>query len=383
MRYRKLGNSDLMVSEVGLGGEHLEGKPYAQVESTIHAALAGGINVLDIFMSNPDVRTNIGRALKGRRGDMIIQGHIGAAWIGGQYERTRDLSQCQQHYHDLLDRLNTDYMDVAMVHYIDTLDDLDLSLKNGLFDYANALKRSGAARAVGVSSHNPLVAKKLIESGAVDVLMFSVNPAYDVAPADTELDSLFVPDTFAAQTAFTPSPERAELYRLCEARGVGITVMKGLGAGTLLSAERSPFGKALTVPQLIHYSLTRPAVASILLGLQTADEVAAALAYETASPDEVDYAAVLKSAPKLSMAGRCMYCNHCLPCPSHIDIAAVNKYLDLAELPGGIQPTVKAHYQSLENHGGDCIACGQCESNCPFGVQIIERMARANRLFGA
>lgn len=30
------------------------------------------------------------------------------------------------------------------------------------------------------------------------------------------------------------------------------------------------------------------------------------------------------------MTGRCMYCNHCQPCPARIDIAAVTKFLDLA-----------------------------------------------------
>ena len=98
MRYRNLGRSGLSVSEVGLGGEHLEGKPYAQVEATVHAALDAGINVLDIFMSNPEVRSDLGRALKGRRGGIIIQGQIGSGWIGGQYARTRDIDQCHACY---------------------------------------------------------------------------------------------------------------------------------------------------------------------------------------------------------------------------------------------------------------------------------------------
>ena len=29
-----------------------------------------------------------------------------------------------------------------------------------------------------------------------------------------------------------------------------------------------------------------------------------------------------------------------------------------------------------------CIACGSCEKNCPFSVQIIERMKKAKEVFG-
>ena len=67
MKTRTLGRCGLMASEVGLGCEHLQGLPYEQVKSVIDAALAGGVNIMDVFMSEPEVRSNIGKALKGRR----------------------------------------------------------------------------------------------------------------------------------------------------------------------------------------------------------------------------------------------------------------------------------------------------------------------------
>ena len=67
MIYRELGGTGIAVSEVGFGGEHLEGKESAIVERTVHAALDAGINLFDVFMSEPNVRTNIGRGLAGRR----------------------------------------------------------------------------------------------------------------------------------------------------------------------------------------------------------------------------------------------------------------------------------------------------------------------------
>ncbi len=382
MNLRKLGDSGLAVSEVGLGCEHLQGKDLPLIRSVLDAAIAGGINVLDVFMSEPEVRSNIGLALKGRREKVILQGHIGAGWVDGQYCRTRDVAQCRHFFQDFMDRLQTDYVDIGMLHFVDTEADFDAVMKSGMLEYAEELKQKGTIRAVGVSSHDPIVALKLVETGRINVLMFSINPAYDTLPAETDIEGLFAPGSYA-RDSFTITPERQKLYQTCEAMGVGITVMKGLGAGALLSAETSPYGAALTVPQLIHYALTRPAVGSILVGCRTPEEVEAAIAYDTADVGARDYAAVLARSPKFTLTGRCMYCNHCLPCPSRIDIAQVNKYLDLVELSGDAPDTVRAHYAALDAAGADCIACGQCEERCPFAVPVSERMARAAEIFGS
>ena len=78
MNYRKLGRTGMTVSEISLGCEHLQGKSYELIKSVIDAALDGGINFLDVFMSEPEVRSNIGKALLGRRENVLIQGHIGS-----------------------------------------------------------------------------------------------------------------------------------------------------------------------------------------------------------------------------------------------------------------------------------------------------------------
>ena len=64
-----------------------------------------------------------------------------------------------------------------------------------------------------------------------------------------------------------------------------------------------------------------------------------------------------------------------------IDIATVNKYLDIARLDAKhISPSIRSHYAGLDKSGGDCIACGSCESRCPFDVPIIKNMAEAAQL---
>lgn len=169
---------------------------------------------------------------------------------------------------------------------------------------------------------------------------------------------------------------------MCEQNDIGITVMKGYAGGRLFDAARSPFGVALTPVQCLHYCLARPAVAAVMVGYDTPEHVADAIAYETASDSEKEYEPVLANAPRHSYRGQCTYCGHCKPCPMNIDIALVNKYYDLATMQDKVPDTLKAHYASLSTKASQCIGCQDCESRCPFGVKIAERMEKAARLFG-
>ncbi|MBQ6113372.1 MAG: 4Fe-4S dicluster domain-containing protein, partial [Synergistaceae bacterium] len=166
--------------------------------------------------------------------------------------------------------------------------------------------------------------------------------------------------------------------------GIGITVMKCFGGGDLLSAEMSPAGAALTVNQCIAYALSRPAVACVLAGAHSVEQLKEAVAYESASESEKDYALAFASFPRISWKGHCMYCSHCQPCPVKIDIASVTKFLNLAQSGAGkdIPETVREHYTVLEHHAGECVECGSCENRCPFGVKIRNNMKEAKRIFG-
>ena len=385
MQYRKLGRTGMMVSEISLGCEHLQGKDYDLIKTVIDAALASGINFMDVFMSEPNVRTNIGRALEGRRNEVIIQGHIGSCWVDGQYTVSRKPEEYVSGFEDLLNRLGTDYIDVGMLHFVDKETDWDALAESDMMRYALDLKEKGVIRAIGMSSHDPVTAKKAVESGYIDVLMFSLNPAYDLVPKERDMTGVFAEVLEGKKqnfTGLTLEPARAALYRACEERGVAITVMKALTMGTLLSAERSPLGVAMTEAQCIQYALSRPAVAAVMVGMQRISDVESAAAYWSLTEEERDPSELLGSLGSFSGDGRCMYCNHCLPCPARIDIAAVNKYLDLVELDKRPADSVKQHYLVLGNTAADCLQCGDCETRCPFGVTVTERMQRAAEIFG-
>ena len=123
MEYRRCRRVPEDISAVGIGGEWLSGKSKEEVKSVIDTAIASGMNYIDIFMPDPEVRSDIGYALSGQREKMMIQGHLCTVFEDEQYKRTRDIEQIKASFSDLLTRLQTDYIDVGMLHYVDTEED--------------------------------------------------------------------------------------------------------------------------------------------------------------------------------------------------------------------------------------------------------------------
>ena len=382
MKYRYLGKTGLQVSEIGFGGEWLERHEESESIALIKYAHSKGINIIDCWMPDPKSRNIIGQAVAEDRTGWYIQGHIGSTYQNGQYTRTRDAKQCRIAFEDLLTRLKTDYVDLGMIHYVDKENDWNVVSQSGPYlDYVMELKSQGKIRHIGLSTHNPVIAIKAVESGLVEMIMFSVNPAYDLMPPTDDVHNYFA-DTYADGLSGV-DPVRVRMYKICEQRNIGITSMKSFAGGRLFDAKRSPFGVALTPVQCIHYALTKPGLASVLCGYDTTAQVDAAVAYETAADSEKDYATILAGAPKHTFpGGECTYCGHCKPCPVNIDIAMVNKLYDLAVMQPEVPVSLKQHYLSLDHHAGECVGCRGCESRCPFGVKIADRMSETAALFG-
>ena len=381
MHYRELGATGLCVSEIGLGCEGFLGRSPAYTQEIFDRALAAGVNCMDLYSPDPEMHRNVASAIASVRDSFVLQAHLCTRWRNGQYEATRQLDQVKEAFAVQLENLGTDYLDIGMIHYVDSLATWQQVVDNGILDYALEEKAKGRIRHIGMSSHNPIVALEAIKTGKLEVLMFSVNPCYDLLPGTEDVEDLWADKSYE-KPLFNLDPQREELYETCQRLGVGITVMKAFGGGDLLSETDSPAGKAMTAVQCLHYALTRPAVGAVMCGARSMEDLENALTYESATEEEKDYAAVFAAFPKISWEGHCMYCGHCAPCPKGIAIADVTKFLNLTKAQSMVPETVAQHYSVLAAHGGDCIGCGACETRCPFGVKIRENMAQAKAVFG-
>ena len=380
MDYRELGSTGIMASVIGMGCEGFSEDSFNMAARLFDTAERLGVNYVDLYGSDPEMRRAVGKALKGRREKFYLQSHICSVWKDGQYTKTRDMEEVRAGLDEMMRLLDTDYIDVGMIHYCDAMKDWEEIVSGGVLDYAMELKDRGEIRHLGLSSHNPLVAMRAIEEADIEVLMFSVNPCYDLQPANEDVEEIWADRNYEKELT-NMDPDRQALYEMCQSRGVGITVMKVFAGGELLGSNQIA-GVSLTVDECIAYALSRPAVSSVLVGAHSTEELERSAAYCDAPDEDKDYASALASFPRVSWIGQCMYCGHCGPCPQHIDIASVTKFLNLARNKDAVPETVREHYAELEHHAGECVQCGECESRCPFGVEIRDNMQSADEVFG-
>jgi predicted aldo/keto reductase-like oxidoreductase len=259
-----------------------------------------------------------------------------------------------------------------MLHNCDRQNDYDKIMKpNGLFRLAQRLQHEGKTRFLGFSGHTVDTALQAVNTASIDMLMFPVN--------------------LSAHTV----PGKQALFQTCVRKNIGIAAMKPYGGGKLLSEKRTVQmaryqrgGETLkikkTVPitpvQCLSYALAQPGVSTIVPGCATPEHVDAALACLDATDAEKDFADILASFEQYT-PGECVYCNHCLPCPSAIDIGQVMRLLDAARQQ--LTEELQAAYRQLTANASDCTECGACEERCPFGVKVIEHMRQTAALFEA
>jgi len=371
MHYRTLGRTGINVSVIGLGTEYLP-KEREVVVQTIHRALNHGVNYIDTLFSFPYYLDNLNAALRGKREDVFLAGHLGSGEKNGQYQKTRNLKKAKAYFLDLLKRLDTDHVDILMLHNCDSQQDYhELMKPNGILGLAQRLKQEGKARFLGFSGHTVNTARQALESGVVDMLMFPINLS-----AHTE-------------------PGKKELLQMCVRHNIGIVAMKPYGGGKLLSKDRTVEmvryqrgGEMLkitktapiTAVQCLAYALAQPGVSTIIPGCAAPEHVDAALAYLEASDAEKDFVNILADFEQYT-PGECVYCNHCLPCPSTIDIGYLMRLLDSARQQ--LTDELKNAYGQLTALASDCTECGACEKRCPFDVKVIEHMRQTVTLFEA
>ncbi|MBU7031032.1 MAG: aldo/keto reductase [Theionarchaea archaeon] len=369
MEYRQIGNTGLDVSVIGLGTEYLNRQSQETVTSVVHTAIERGVNLIDILFTFDGYLETLGNALEGYRENVILQVHIGSGEYKGQYKKTRSVTQCKTLLEKSLSVLNISSIDIANIHFVNTVKQYDHLLESGVVEFAHELKDEGLARLVGMSTHSVSAAVDAVKRGIVDVIMIQINLANNALLG------------------------RNDMLAACVHAGVGVLAMKPFAGGKLLQRNKKVrIGKyqtgglsmtkkmspSITPVQCISYVLSQVGVSSAMTGVKNTDELKAALAYEEAGDQEKDFSGLLEDFQEY-VTGECVYCNHCLPCPSSIDIGQTIRLLDTAQQ--GLTPEIKELYENLEARASDCTECGSCVERCPFDVAVTEKMKEATQLF--
>ncbi len=364
MEYRKLPHGGERIGVLGLGMGEIQNCSDTEIEQVIRTAIEHGINFFDLCAGGRNVYAPFCRAIAGQREKVMFQLHFGAVYNEeGEYGWSRDLDKIKNTFDWEIQTLGTDYADFGFLHCVDEDEDFDELVSAGVLDYIKELKTSGKVRHLGFSSHTPSVAQRVLDTIPVDLMMFSINPAYDLEQGD--------------EYGIGTNSERAALFRRCEAMGIGISVMKPFHGGKLLDGKTSPFGVTMTRYQCIQYALDRPSVLAVVPGVRNLTDLQELIGFAEAPENEKDYSVIGKFTPATAM-GNCVYCNHCQPCPAEIDIGLVNKYYDLA-LAG--DKMAADHYDKLTIKADACIGCGHCDNRCPFKTRQSERMEEINQYF--
>lgn len=187
MRINQLGSSELYVSEIGLGCMSL-GTDEGQAVKLIHEALGRGVNFLDTADLYDEGRNEelVGKAVQGRREDVIIATKVGNRRVPGKDGWVWDPSKdyIKSAVKDSLRRLGTDYIDLYQLHG-GTLDDpIDETI-----EAFEELKREGWIRYYGISSIRPNVIREYVAKSNI-VSVMSQYSILDRRPEEAVLDLL-------------------------------------------------------------------------------------------------------------------------------------------------------------------------------------------------
>ena len=300
MEQRRLGNSGLFVSEVGLGCNNFGGRmDEAGTCAVVDAALDAGINLLDTadMYGGSLSEEYLGRALKGRRDDVVLATKFGFSMGEGPHRRGASRRYIVSALEASLRRLDTDYIDLYQLHFPDPHTPIDETLR-ALDDCV----RAGKVRYIGCSNFsgwqiadahwtaardrlNPFVsAQNLMSLLERDVLR-------EVIPACDHFGLGMLPYFPLASGLLTGKYRRGEAApegtRLGAARAARALSERNFDRVEALAAFAEERGRSL-LELAFGWLLSTPAVSSVIAGATSPEQVRANVAASTMRLDETE-----------------------------------------------------------------------------------------------
>jgi predicted aldo/keto reductase-like oxidoreductase len=333
MRSIELGDTGLVVSEVGFGGIPIQRLSGHGAVNVVRRCLDLGITFLDTANAYTTSEERIGEAISGRRDDLIL----------ATKTQARDAKGVAKHLALSLGRLGVETIDLYQFHCVSKEEEYEKVLApGGPLDVVRQAQASGAVRHVGLTSHSMEIALKAVRSGRFETVMFPFN--------------------------FIANEAAQELIPLALERGVGFIAMKPLAGGALDDAT-------LAFKYLRQFPHILP-----IPGVERATEMEEIVAIMEGpaemTPDE--QAAMERMRSELGNRF-CRRCGYCQPCPEGISIQtlmimdSIIRRMPAANVFSDLTQTVA--------DAEECVECGECEDKCPYDLPIREMIQEHIALF--
>ena len=341
----------------------------AQTEQQLMAAIRGGVNYFDTAYIYPGSEATLGEILE--RNGVRDQVYI-ATKLPHYLIKSRDAME--KLFNEELRRLRTDHVDYYLMHMLTDTATWQRLKDLGIEQWLEEKKASGAIRQVGFSYHgNSETFCNLIDAWDWDFCQIQYNYMDEHSQAG-----------------------RRGLHH-AHSKGIPVIIMEPLRGGKLVNMLPDEATRIFTEYKIkrtpaqwaFRWLWNQPEVTVVLSGMNSDEMIRDNM--ETASntkvgeltPEDEDMLQQVVKAISAKIKVGCTGCGYCMPCPKNVDIPGTfaaynrryqeNKFYALKEYM--MCTTLRTNSAAASN----CVKCGKCETHCPQGIPIREKLQEAQK----